>query len=107
MSESQFNERVDATLLRIEEAIDECGVDADYENVAGILTVTFERDDSQVIVNRQGAAGQLWVAARNGGHHFDYDERLGWVRDRDGATLGAVLDQAFSAHAATAVSLGL
>ena len=71
LSESQFNQKVDDTLLAIEEAIDAGGFDIDYENVAGILTLDCE-DGSQVIVNRQGAAMQLWVAARDGGHHFDW-----------------------------------
>lgn len=94
LTESQFNRRVDDTLLAIEEAVDESGTDIDYENIAGILTLTCENDGSQVIINRQGAAMQLWLAARNGGHHFDWsDEADGWVRDRDGAALVDVLNE--------------
>ncbi len=107
MNESEFNRRVDDTLLAIEEAIDESGADIDYENIAGILTLGFD-DDSQVILNRQGAASQLWLAAKNGGFHFDWDgEGGGWVRDTDRASLERVLNEALSLHAGEAIELAL
>ena len=105
MNESEFNQRVDDTLLQIEEAVDETGADIDYENVGGILTLHFP-DGSQVIINRQGAANQLWVAARSGGFHFNYDAQSGWVRDTDGSALFELLSKVCSEQAGEAVSLG-
>lgn len=107
MNESEFNQRIDETLLAIEEAIDASGVDIDYENVAGILTLIFE-DGSQVIINRQIATLQLWLAARSGGYHFDWDgARGGWFRDSDDQPLQALLNETLSLHAGETIALVL
>ncbi|MCW8918686.1 MAG: iron donor protein CyaY [Gammaproteobacteria bacterium] len=98
MNESEFHQRVDATLLAIEEAIDESEGDLDYENAAGILTLTLA-NGSQIIINRQTPVRQLWLAVRSGGYHFDWSEAAGdWVGDRDGAPFDAVLNQALLAQ---------
>ncbi len=52
MNESDFEHLAEATMLAIEEAIDECGVDIDYDNAGGILTLEFG-NGSQIIINRQ------------------------------------------------------
>ena len=72
MNESEFERLADEVLEAIEEAIDESGADIDYDSAGGILTLEFA-DGSQVIVNRQAPLSQVWVAARSGGFHFDYD----------------------------------
>ncbi len=106
MSESEFNQRVDAMLLHIEEAIDASGADIDYENAGGILTLRFE-DGSQIVVNRQTPVRQIWVAARSGGFHFDHvAEADQWQRDRDGRELLTVLSELASAQAGEPVALG-
>ena len=56
-----------------------------------MLTVRFE-NGSQVILSRQEALRQLWVAARSGGFHFDYDEEQGlWICDTSEEPLGELL----------------
>ena len=72
MNESDFDQLAEETMLAIEEAIDESGADIDYDNAGGILTLEFP-NGSQIIVNKQAPLKQLWVAARSGGFHFDYD----------------------------------
>ncbi len=105
ISESEFNRHIDETLLKIEEAIDESGAEIDYENVSGILTLTFE-DGSQIIINRQTPARQLWVAAKSGGHHFDFETTEGsWIRDRDRAPLFEILSALASDQAGESVAL--
>lgn len=99
MTESEFNNRVDETLERIEEALDEAETDLDYLNQGGVLTVICE-NKSQIIFTRQGPVKQLWVAARSGGFHFDFDaDSQQWLRDSDQASLSSVLDQAFAEQA--------
>jgi len=83
MNESDFDLLAEETMLAIEEAIDECGVDIDYDNAGGILTLEFD-NGSQIIVNKQTPLTQLWVAARSGGYHFDYDAQGGCWRLRGG-----------------------
>ena len=72
MNESEFNQLAEDTMTAIEEAIDDCGVDIDYDSAGGILTLEFG-NASQIIINKQTPLSQLWVAARSGGFHFDYD----------------------------------
>lgn len=72
MNESDFNQLAEDTMTAIEEAVDDCGVDIDYDSAGGILTLEFG-NGSQIIVNKQTPLSQLWVAARSGGFHFDYD----------------------------------
>ena len=80
MSESQFNDLVDATLAALEQALD--GVDGglDYEMTGGVLTVDFDNGTTMVF-SRQPPTRQLWLAARSGGFHFEYDEAAADWRD--------------------------
>ena len=73
MNESQFNQLAEETMIAIEEAVDASGADIDYDNAGDILTLEFA-DGSQIIINRQTPLNQIWVAAKSGGYHFDYDE---------------------------------
>lgn len=105
MNESEFHQRVDAMLLAIEEAIDDSGTDLDYENAAGILTLTLG-NGSQIIINRQTPVKQLWLAVRSGGFHFDWsDEAEGWVGDRDGVAFIDKLNQALLAQGGEALEI--
>jgi CyaY protein len=105
MSESTFNRRIDDTLRAIEEALDAAGADLDYESSGGILTLHCV-NGSQLILNRQTPVRQLWLAARSGGFHFDWDEAAqAWVRDSDGAGLLPVLEEILATQCGERVSL--
>ena len=71
MNDSEFNQIVDETLLKIEDAVENSGADIDYDTVAGILTLEFA-NGTKIIINRQGANQELWVAAKSGGYHLRY-----------------------------------
>jgi CyaY protein len=73
MNESKFNQLVEETMVAIEEAIDDSGAEIDYDNVADILTLEFS-NGSRIIINKQAPLSQIWVAAKSGGYHFDYDQ---------------------------------
>jgi CyaY protein len=73
MNESEFQEIADQTIEDIQDAIDNSGADIDYDEIGGVLTLEFE-DGSKIIFSKQGAMNQLWMAARSGGFHFDYNE---------------------------------
>ncbi|QEP44640.1 iron donor protein CyaY [Ectothiorhodospiraceae bacterium BW-2] len=105
MTESEFNQQIDATLLQIEEALDECEIDIDYENSSGILTLTFD-NGSQIIINRQLPTRQLWLAARSGGYHFDFEAELQqWLCDSGAEPLRLLLNRCASEQAGEAVEL--
>ncbi|MFO7593836.1 MAG: iron donor protein CyaY [Pseudomonadota bacterium] len=106
MTESEFNQRVDDTLVAIEEAIDEAGADIDYEGAGGILTLTIEANGSQIIINRQTPVKQLWLATRRGGYHYDWsDEAEGWVLDSDGTPFVRMLNEALVEQGGEALEL--
>jgi CyaY protein len=70
------------TLEQLEELLDDCDADIDYDTISDILTIEFA-DSSKLIVNYQSANGQLWLAARSGGYHYDFDGSC-WKNDRSG-----------------------
>lgn len=93
LSEARFHDLVDAAQELVEDAFDDSDLDLDLENSAGVLTVRFE-NGSQVILSRQEPLRQLWVAARSGGFHFDYDEASGrWICDSSDEPLGELLSR--------------
>lgn len=84
ISESRFNELVDQTFEAIELALDEIDSDLDYRGGGGVLTVDFENGTTMVF-SRQPPVCQLWLAARSGGFHYEYDSDAGdWRNTRDG-----------------------
>lgn len=106
LTEAEFNRIAGETIARIESALDATGTDdIDYETVADILTLEFA-NRSKIIVNKQGAARQLWVAARAGGFHYDYDAGAGvWRNDQGGGELFAELSALIEQQAGTPVRL--
>ncbi len=96
MNESVFSDRVESTLLALEDVFDRAESDLDYDTSGGVLTVHCE-SGAQVIFTRQTPVLQLWVAAPTGGFHFDYDEQAqGWSRDSDQLPLGQFLSDLFA-----------
>jgi len=105
MNESEFNETVDDMLMSIEDAVEDCGIEIDFENVAGILTLTFE-NDTKVIINRQTPVQQIWVAAKSGGYHLDYDtDSDNWISDSDKEELFALLSRVCTEQSGETVTL--
>lgn len=81
MNENEFHAIAEQTLENIQDAIDESGADIDYEEVGGVLTLEFD-NGSKIIFSKQPPAKQLWMAARSGGFHFDYQSDTGqWICD--------------------------
>jgi len=104
MTESEFARLADETLTRIEDAIDDCGADIDYENNGGVLELTFA-NGSQMIVNKQSATHEIWLAAKAGGFHFTWKDGE-WRDTRDGLNLFAALGKYASMQANQMVALG-
>ncbi len=104
MEESEFNALAEAELLRIEAALEACGVDLDIEpKPGGVLEIEFD-NGSKMIINRHSAAREIWVAARAGGFHFR-PEAGRWIATRDGAELYERLSALVCEQAGAAVTL--
>lgn len=105
MNDSDFNALADAALTRIEAGLEASGADLDFAQVsAGVLEIEFA-DGSKIIVNRHGAAQEVWVAARSGGFHFRWDGTA-WRDTRDSGELMAALSALVSAQVGEPVDLG-
>ena len=86
MDDKEFNALADKVLTRIEAALDASDAAIDFELASGgVLEIEFA-DGSKIVVNRHGAAREIWVAARAGGFHFRWDGTY-WRDTRDGSEL--------------------
>lgn len=103
MNDSQYNLLADDLLLAVEEAIEDCGVDIDYESVSGMLTLTF-KNASKIIINKQAPLHQIWVATKYNGHHFEMVDDL-WQDNRGGGEFWQFISQAVSKQAEQDITL--
>lgn len=104
MTESEFETLAGAALAALESAFDACVPDADVQSKGtGLLEIEFE-DGSKMVINRHGAAREIWVAARSGGFHFRHDGSV-WRDTRDGSELFAAVSKLASQLGGTPVVL--
>lgn len=104
MNESEFDKKATDTLLTIEQAIEESGADIDFEAAGGILTLEFA-NGTKIIINKQGAAEQIWVAAKSGGYHYGFVDGQ-WINDQGGGELMSELSRFIREQSDEAVNLG-
>jgi CyaY protein len=102
MNESQFEALATAALEKIERALEKTDLDFQLK-AGGVLEIEFD-DGSKIIVNRHGAAREIWVAARSGGFHFRWDGAA-WRDTRDGSELFAALSRLVSQEGGQPVRL--
>ena len=104
MDERDFDRLATQALQGLERALEASAVDADFElKEGGIVQIEFD-DGSKIIVNRHGAAREIWVAARDGGFHFRWDGTA-WRDTRERTELFAALSRLVSAQAGKSVVL--
>lgn len=88
MDEREYHQKADAALARIEARLEEA--DIDFELAAGgVLEIDLE-DGGKIIVNKQAAVQEIWVAARSGGFHYRWDGAA-WLDTRGGEELLAAM----------------
>ena len=104
MNESEFDKKATDTLLRIEQGIEESGADIDFEAAGGILTLEFV-NGTKIIINKQGAARQIWVAAKSGGYHYGFIDGQ-WINDQGGGELMSELSRFIREQSDEEVNLG-
>jgi CyaY protein len=104
MDEAQFEAAAAAALAELERSL-EALEDVDFElKPGGIVEIEFD-DGSKIIVNRHGAAREIWVAARLGGFHYRYDGSV-WRDTKSGGELFAALSELISQQLGRRVLLG-
>jgi len=100
MEERDFMAAADAQLAVIEAALDRASdaaeVDFDVEIKPGGVIEIECANGSKIIVNRHGAAREIWLAAKSGGFHFRPEpgpEGVRWLSTRDGEELLAAVSR--------------
>lgn len=109
MSETLFNQRIDATFRAIEDATlqigETCDADIDVDHQGGVLSLQFE-NGRKLIFSRQAPVEQLWLAAPTGGFHFHW--RAGhWREVRSEDTLTTLFNRLMGEMLAQAVNVSL
>jgi CyaY protein len=102
MDDAQFETRADAAFERLERALEASGLDYELKE-GGVIEIEFD-DGAKIIVNRHGAAREIWVAARSGGFHFRWDGSA-WRDTRGGDELFAALSELVSGQLGRRVRL--
>jgi len=107
MTESEFNDVIDDIIINIEEQLDDLDTQVDYETSSGILTLIMP-NQSQIIINRQSANLQLWLAAKSGGYHFIYDnDQQQWINTRNQSSFIDNLNRCLNEQSGENISLSL
>jgi len=105
MSEQQFISECEQLLNTIEDALDETGIDLDFQRTGHVLEIEFE-NDSVIVINGQVPMQEMWLAAPSGAHHFKKQDG-NWTDTRSGETLPAVLSRCVSTQSGQAVVIPL
>lgn len=108
MTESEFESLADAALAALERALEQAAdsgaLDCDLQRKgSGVLEIEFG-DGTKMVINRHGAAREIWVAAKSGGFHFRHDGAA-WHDTRNGTELFAAVSALASAQGGTVVVL--
>lgn len=93
-----FDEQVDDVLLAIEQAIEQIpssDPEIDFESHGGMLTIAVGK--AEIILSRQSALQEIWLACPDGGYHFRYQEGQ-WVT-RKGEVLTTLLTEIIARYA--------
>ena len=103
MNESEFLAAAERALAAIEAAVEACDADIDATRSGNVLTLELG-NGSKIVVNSQAPMRQIWVAAKSGGHHYEWRDGR-WHDTRDGSELFAALSRIVSAQGGGAVLL--
>lgn len=95
MNVAEFHQQIEQVWNEIEEQIDEQGCDVDCEIQGAVMTLTFD-DDSQIVINKQEAMLELWLASKLGGFHFAYRDGQ-WLSNED-RSFWTHLEEAMARH---------
>lgn len=102
MTDSEYAQLTEALFRQLEEDLE--AADLDYELAAGgILEIEFD-DGSMIVINRQPAMHEIWVAAKSGGFHYRWQDGV-WRDSRSGDELYAALSAMASGQAGRAIAL--
>lgn len=93
LEEKEYHQLIDQLQQKVEDKLETVDFDLDMDNANGVLTIEFE-NGSQIILSRQPALRQLWVAARSGGYHLEYQTSFNrWFLVNSGESINELLQR--------------
>ena len=97
MDKQVFTRLSDECLARVAVWLEQFDPDeVDYTTTDGVISLVFP-DGARYVLNRQGAADQMWLAAGARAFHYNWDAaRRAWFDDRDGHALDLKLAEVVS-----------
>jgi CyaY protein len=108
MTDSEFLALAEATLDRIEAAIEAATEDSDLDiecsRSGNVLEIEFIDNGSKIIVNSQAPMKEMWIAARSGGFHYRREGER-WINTRDGSEFFDALSRMASEQAGMPVTI--
>lgn len=105
MGDINIGRQIDTTLNDLFRQIDELDRDEiDLEMADGKLVVEFD-DGVKLIVSRQSAADQIWLAEPGGGWHYSWISGE-WIDDKRGSTLIEAIETLISEKVGEPITLG-
>ena len=76
MTDLEYDDRAEQLLLAVEQCVDAINdateADIDAQRSGGMITLVFV-NGSQIIVNTQKPLQEMWMAAKSGGYHYQFD----------------------------------
>jgi CyaY protein len=101
MTDIEYLDRAERVLRAVEASCDrindESDADIDNQRVGGMITLVFQ-NKSQIIINLQKPLHEIWLAARSGGYHYQFDGQH-WMDTKGQGEFFGSLSQYASAQA--------
>jgi CyaY protein len=101
MKDSEFNDLVDQTFDAIEDSLD--NMDVDFDQAEGVLNIECA-NGSMIILSRQVATSEIWIAARSGGFHLAFADGT-WNCSKTNESLRELLERVLGEQMGEVVNL--
>lgn len=91
MNDTEFITLTEHIFNLIEDQLEAANLDIDILRQGNILDISFDNGQS-IVINRNQAIQELWIAAQNNGYHFTYQDNT-WISTREKQEFFSVLSQ--------------
>ncbi|MDD5479932.1 iron donor protein CyaY [Rhodoferax sp.] len=109
MTDSEFMDLAERVLKGVETSCDRLNdttdVDLDNQRTGGMITLVFA-NRSQIVINLQKPLHEIWLAAKCGGFHYQYDGKQ-WMDTKGQGEFFASLSRYASEQAGNALSFSM
>lgn len=95
MNTAEFHYQVEQTWAYIEEQLEQQDIDVDCDIQGSVFSISFE-NGQQIVINKQEALLELWLASKQGGYHFKF--QAGKWLSNDQQEFFQLLQQALAAY---------